>query len=193
MSVQYKAYIATSVQPHEIIAWISEDLRLPETIKPSWAERAARDNNSYSCEVPLGLEGLPATVSDHIRVSVGAVTSGAQVYVDSVFDILGITKQGGPSVNIVLYQPYYDQFPVTDEAQAYDFYVKGYLLVLRVMGTVFRFAEGDGFMFRDGITECEFIRKNGTVMVDMMAEYWDEQEKQALGLPLTIGKIPRIF
>ena len=193
MPTQYAAYIATSLEPYQIILRLSEELKLSGPIKPPREEGIADDRPWYYCEIPLGLEELPANAEDHIDVTIGLATAGEQEYADSIFDILGIIKQGQPTVSISIWQPRYNQFPVTNETQAGDFDEEGYLQILRVMGTIFRCVEGDGFMRRDDTPCCQFIRKTGEVIIDVVVGYWREQEKQAFGLPLTIGKIPEIF
>jgi len=193
MAIQYEAYIATSMDPYWILTRLSEDLKLSGPINPPREEGITDDRTWYYCKVPLGLEGLPANTEDYIDVAIGSVTAGSQEYVDSVFDILGITEQGQPSVNIGLYQPDYNQFPITDEEQCAVFYEEGYLQVLRTMGAVLRCVEGDGFLHREDSPYCQFIRKQGEVIIDPTAMTWGEEKKRAVGVPLTVAKIPEIL
>jgi len=193
MSIQYNAYIATSMDPYQILTRLSEELKLsaPTEAPP---EEGANSNSTWYCyDVPLGIEGLPANTEDHIDVGIGAVHANQQEFVDMVFDVLGITEQGQPSVNIVLHQPDYNDFPITDEEQCAVFYEEGYLQVLRTMGAVLQCVEGDGFMHRESSPYCEFIRKQGEVIIDPTTMTWGEEEKRAMGVPLTIAKIPEIL
>ena len=193
MSIQYEAYIATPMDPYLILTRLSQELNLSAPIDPPRKEGDTDNKTWYSCEVSLGLEGLPANTEDHIDIGIGRVNANQQEFVDMVFDVLGITEQGRPSVNIGLYQPDYNQFPVTDEEQCDVFYEKGYLQVLRAMGTVLRCVEGDAFMQRDNSPYCQFIRKNGEVIIDPTTMSWDEKERKALGVPVTIATIPEIL
>ena len=175
---EFELYIRTPIDPQQIIMEMREYLEVSAPIE-IFLWRTVSEVIMYYCDFPM--ERLGEHEAAWIRVTAYHLPPFWQKRVSECFDSLGMTEQPQTDVGV--------EFTLS----TFDIdYEDGRLEILRLMGPILGLTDGDCFAGTGDCRYCEQVRKNGEVMIDTSEMRWSEEQKQVLGFPLTIAKIPHL-
>ena len=174
---EFTLFIATDLDAPKVLELMGEELGLSLQIKEYPGTSLAYPQPYY-----IGIvRTLDSLVLKGRGVSVRSVSYSREQYSElpTLFGMIGISNRPDRHVEI--------SFHILSS----DYNGNSYMAILRAIGAILRRVDGDCIFVMTGHFLPGLVRKNEQVAIDPVTWGWNEKERQALNVPLTIDNFPQ--